>query len=184
MIFAMGRKPFRVTALISAIVLGLLLLAGWVWYSWDRTIYAHGFSHEAFGQVSIGMPEAEVVSRLGQPLTVDEGVRPEMWFYDEAVVESDSVSKVFDLFEPSRAVTFDETGLVAKVSGGSFQAVSVGMNKTEVLEAAGHPKRKIPRMVRVFHYTQPSKSGLFRARIIGLGQDRCVAAVFAYEFHD
>jgi outer membrane protein assembly factor BamE (lipoprotein component of BamABCDE complex) len=184
MICAVISKPSRAAAVTIAAASALLALTGWIWYTWDRTIYADGFSQKEFDQVVRGMPEAEVVSRLGQPLIVNEGVRPETWFYGEAEIESHGVSSVFDLFGPTQAVTFDETSLVAKVSGDLLQAVSVGMKKAEVLEAAGPPKRKIPRMVRVFHYSRPSGSGLFRARIIGLGEDRSVVAVFAYEFHD
>ncbi len=138
MICAVASKPFRVAVVAMAVASALLALIGWIWYTWDRTIYADDFSQKEFDQVTRGMPEAEVVSRLGHPLTVDEGVRPETWFYDEAVVESDGVSKVFDLFGPTQAVTFDETGLVAKASGDSLQAVSVesGVTSTMVRDLA------------------------------------------------
>jgi len=178
------RRPFRIAFIAAALAVVLAAFAGWAWYTADRTIYAKGFSQREFDQVTRGMPESEVLSRLGEPLAVDENVKPERWFYGEAPIESRPVSTVIDLFEPTQSVTFDQDGLVVQVVGESLRAVSQGMSAPEVLEKAGQPQRVTPRMVKVLHYTRASQSGLFRARMIGIGVDRTVAAVFAYEFHD
>ncbi len=120
MIFASLSKPRRV-AVVAVVAVAVasssLVLTGWFWYTWDRTTYATDFCQREFDLVTIGMPEAEVLSRLGHPLIVEERVRPERWDYDEVEVESDGGLVIIDLFGATQAVIFDETGLVAKASG-------------------------------------------------------------------
>jgi len=53
-----------------AFVLGAIIIPTLIYWSLLHTEYAEGFQKSAWGTVKVGMAESEVMSLLGQPLSV------------------------------------------------------------------------------------------------------------------
>ena len=171
----------------ATILIVLLLLVGagvWQWYNQDFSIYAPQFSEEGFSQVMRGMNEADVYSILGSPVSIETVEMPEMWVYEEVDIDRSLFNSMLDLEKELSAIIFTEDGRVGKVTGRHLAPVKVGMKKYEVISMLGEPQRITPRMFRVLHYTAPSGSGLYRARIIALDDLGNVVNIVAYDMHD
>ena len=130
------------------------------------------------------MTEDQVIGLLGLPLSVDSTLRLETWYYQERGVESGTFRKTYRLLDPAQFVEFDRAGLVSRTAGDSVRKVKVAMTKAEVFTAAGEPDRKTPRVAKLVHYSSPSDRGLYRARVIGFGDDGTVVDITAYDTYD
>lgn len=84
---ALAILAIAVTVVFPRAVLELLLP--------DQTIYADGFSEDGFGQLRLGMTEAEVLATLGTPLRVSEYVGPRVYESNWASVPSAVVGADF-----------------------------------------------------------------------------------------
>lgn len=82
--------------------LGFLVFAGWFVLYRDTSIYAHGFTQDAFERVEAGMTQDEVRQLLGEPL----GVKGGAWYY------SDPSS--YGVYH-ARIVVFSEEEAVARI---------------------------------------------------------------------
>lgn len=173
-------KKLTLVIFISAALMG----TGWWWYNRDLSIYARGYSEEAFRQVAVGMEKQRVYALLGPPLSIDEARLPESWSYDPSAKEKRGVRTTHNLFEPPNRVEFDRSARVAKVSGPKLSEVKAGMSKAQVINIAGIPKRVAPQRHELLHYSAPSGIGLYRARIIGVDQVGLVTRVTTYDMHD
>lgn len=78
----MAEEPIMLGAIrkwlaVGAVVLACLLAVGLVWYGWDRSTYAAGFTEEGFRRVRIGTSRAEVEAFIDRLATRREIVS--MW---------------------------------------------------------------------------------------------------------
>jgi outer membrane protein assembly factor BamE (lipoprotein component of BamABCDE complex) len=157
------------------------------WTGRDTTIYAAGFTEEAFGRLRLGMEVEEVYSLLGEPLAMrQEDSRPK-WCYGE-VGSADGAGRkplVFRGFlaEP-RCVVFDNDSTVARVTGDGMTVIKQGMTETDVLTHLGEPQRRNAAVSVTLHYTEPGGEGLFRGRIVAIDDSKRVADIFSYQFYD
>lgn len=173
--------------LLSSLILAVLLaLSFGIWWSVsDTTVYATGFSEEAFQQLRPGMEIGEVYALLGQPLATREEDSPERWCYGEApMLREGSTYVVANAFSSPPCVLFNEAGLVIASTGGGLEAIQRGMTAGEVLELVGEPVRSAPAAALTLHYSQPGGEGLFRGRIVAFDADRRVSDVISYQFSD
>jgi outer membrane protein assembly factor BamE (lipoprotein component of BamABCDE complex) len=155
------------------------------WSGRDTTIYAKGFDEDAFRQVKPGMEIDQVHRLIGEPLAARQENGKAKWCYGkESMEQLGSTTVVNHLFCASRCVLLDETGKVVDTTGDDMEGVRSGMTSEEVLAALGEPSYRAAPTDQTLHYSKPGGEGLFRARIVGLGQDHRVSEVISYEFFD
>ncbi len=161
-------------------------MAGTLWWNHrDTTIYAGGFSEEAFAQLRTGMGLGELQSLLGEPLASRPENSPASWCYGkEAVVRSGRTVVIEDILRAPRCVFFDSAKLVLRTSGEGMSAIQPGMTAAQVVTLLGEPSRRASPAFTTLHYTEPGGEGLFRARIVALDVDGRISDVISYEFHD
>jgi outer membrane protein assembly factor BamE (lipoprotein component of BamABCDE complex) len=174
----------RILAVAAFAAVALTAAALW-WSSRDTTVYASGFKEEAFQELKPGMDIAEVYSLLGEPLAVRQENSPERWCYGEAPMVRKGSTFVFEnFFRGARCVSFDEAGVVLKVTGEGMAAIQEGMTAQEILKLLGEPDGRAPAAARTLHYTTPGGEGLFRARIVAVDTDNRVSKAISYQFYD
>lgn len=144
----------------------------------DTTIYAPGYSEDAFDRITTGMSTGEVERLLGAPLEIQAATPGEAWLYQEsksqangAVIES-PVGRV-------PQVTFDAEGHVTSVL--FADGIEIGMTREAVTERLGVPGSKFVHHDTIrLYYSMPGKSGTYRARIVGADQVGRVTGVYRY----
>jgi len=176
-----GLRILAVAALLAVLVVAAAL---W-WSSRDTTVYASGFTDEAFEKIQLGMAVEDVYALLGQPLGVREEDSLERWCYGEApMVRKGNTYIVEGFFRTPRCVAFTEAGVVVKATGDGMADVEKGMTAEEVLQILGEPDRRAPAAARTLHYSEPGGDGLFRARIVAVDARNRVSDVISYHFYD
>jgi outer membrane protein assembly factor BamE (lipoprotein component of BamABCDE complex) len=153
----------------------LLVASTLLWTVRDTTIYAKGFSDEAFRKVRVGSHLSEVVALLGPPLAEREENTPLSWCYqgEEAPRGNSEV-----------CISFEPTLTVSRVTGEGRSGVVVGQHAKDVQRLLGEPTVKHGASVRTLFYSKPGQGGVFFARYITLDRDDRVARVVTYSFHD
>jgi|GEM_PF-1579828 len=178
------RWALRILAMVALAVVMVTAAALW-WSSRDTTIYASGFTNEAFEKIQLGMAVEDVYSLLGRPLGVREEDSPERWCYGGSpVVRKGTTYVVKDFFRTPRCVSFTESGVVLRATGDGMSVVDKGMSAEEVLQLLGEPDRRAPAATRTLHYSEPGGDGLFRARIVALDARNRVSDIVTYQFYD
>lgn len=172
--------------LVAFVVLALLTLGFGIWWnSRDTTLYASGFSEDAFQRLEPGMSIDRVYALLGQPLSTRQEDIPEEWCYGESPLSvRGSAFVVQEVFRESRCVQFNEAGQVIAVTGDGMDAIQHKMTAQEVLGLLGEPTRRGSTVVQTLHYTQSGGEGLFRGRIVALNGSGRVSDVISYQFYD
>lgn len=174
----------RIFATVALVVMIVTAAALW-WGSRDTTIYAPGFTDEAFERIEVGMTAEEVHSLVGRPLGVRQEDSLERWCYGEApLVREGTTYVVEDIFRTPRCVSFTEAGVVLRATGDGIEVVEKGMTAEEVLQLLGEPDSRAPAAARTLHYSEPGGDGLFRARIVALDASNHVSDIVTYQFYD
>ena len=174
----------RILAMVTLTVVVVTAAALW-WSSRDTTIYASGFTDEAFERIQLGMAVEDVYSLLGRPLGIREEDSLERWCYGEApMVRKGTTYVIEDLFRTPRCISFTEAGFVLRATGDGMAVVDKGMTAEEVLQLLGEPDRRAPAATRTLHYSEPGGDGLFRARIVALDASNRVSDIVTYQFYD
>jgi outer membrane protein assembly factor BamE (lipoprotein component of BamABCDE complex) len=174
----------RIFAMVAPMAVTVTVAALW-WGSRDTTIYASGFTDEAFERIQLGMAVEDIYSLLGRPLGVREEDSPERWCYGgDPMVRRGGAYIVGDLFRTFPCVTFTEAGVVLKATGDGMAVVDKGMTAEEVLQLLGEPDRRAPAATRTLHYSEPGGDGLFRARVVALDANNSVSDILTYQFYD
>ena len=173
---------------LTLLTLSVSVMLFYAWYNRDTTLYAKGYSDSAFGAITIGMSEARVYEILNQPLYAQEHNHPETWYY------TDGVRKVTwrELFtgadrslkEGIEYITFSKQGLVDRVQGGSLSEIQPGMTRAQTIDLLGKPLKETPRTAKVLHYSSPSDTGVYHAKVVSIDDDGLVSGVTTYEIHD
>jgi len=173
-------------ALLGVLLILVLAVGVGIWWSGrDTTVYADGFDEEAFRQLEPGMEIGEVHGLLGEPLATRQEDGRAKWCYgEEPMSRRGSTYVVNHVFRPSRCVLFDGAGKVVDTTGDDMGSVRPGMTGEEVLAALGEPSYQAAATDQTLHYSKPGGEGLFRARIVGLDENRRVSEVVSYQFFD
>lgn len=155
------------------------------WSARDTTLYAAGFSEEAFGRVTVGASVATVYSLVGEPLLVRPEWSPTRWCYEGSPASRGPGGEhvVANIFTPPACVLFDERNLVSGVTGNPG-VVAPGLTTEAVRALLGEPSEVYPAVAKTLHYTAPGGDGLFRARVVALSEDDHVAEIVTYQFYD
>jgi len=174
----------RILGVVAVAAVAITAAAFW-WSFRDTTVYAEGFTEEAFQQLQPGMGLEDVYSLLGHPLGVREEDSPERWCYGEATMVREGSTYIFeDFFRTPRCVSFNEAGVVLRVTGEGMAAIQEGMTAEEVLQLLGEPDRRGPAAAMTLHYSEPGGEGLFRARIVTVDARNRVSDIVTYQFYD
>jgi outer membrane protein assembly factor BamE (lipoprotein component of BamABCDE complex) len=180
----------RIRFLHIAIVAAGLLLAATILlvlrdFSRDRSVYAPDFTEAAFQRIKVGMTERSVYSLLGSPLIRTEVDSQEAWCYADSQITAGWTTTVLDLTTEPDCVEFDRKGNVAAVTGEEpRRRIEPGARREVVLELLGEPKEIYPQTSSILHYSAPSDSGVYRARIISLDCAGLVSDITTYSMHD
>jgi outer membrane protein assembly factor BamE (lipoprotein component of BamABCDE complex) len=178
------RWSIRIVLSLGGLVLIVAALSFW-WSFRDTTVYASGFTEEAFKRLKPGMKIEGVYALLGPPLDSRPEDSRERWCYDEQpLTRRDGAYALRDALSSPNCVVFDEAKRVLAVTGDELGSIRKGMAAEEVLELVGEPHRRVPAASLTLHYSRPGGDGLFRGRIVAVSRDRRVSDVISYQFYD
>ena len=162
----------------------LLIILAWLWLTSDTSIYAPGFSEDAFQEIKIGMRRESVYELLGPPISRKNVDSPESWSYTRVSVKRSWFRTATDIGE-YRSVRFDALGHVIEVHGNSIKSlVREGMEKQEVRSLLGEPTKIYPQRSEILHYSSPAEWGTYRARVISIDRNGLVSRITTYDAQD
>lgn len=186
---------------ITLILGSLTLIYGLAFFSWQRlqTRFAPGFSVEAFFRIRPGETTAQVVKRLGNPLSVERFRKEgERWCYtlirSQSFEARELMSKmrerglkvsVDDTFEA--CILFDATGKATYIpeSLASF-GVTVGTDRESIERVLGKPLwTERPAQLSRWNYSAPKdKNGSYEWWYILVDEQQRVVGRFYEEWLD
>ncbi|WP_095959935.1 hypothetical protein [Corallococcus macrosporus] len=181
----------RVRILGGVLALAVALMLFVVWKTRPQTKYAAGFSEAGFSAIQPGETEADVMQRLGKPLTTYSEETVEEWCFGTGTAEPSQgqhwIGRV--LGWPSEAAClYLKDGVVVSVrsSGGSRLAQLQGKTADEVAREMGKPKYIVPAGMKVtLRYSEPRQpTDSYEAFLVILDGERVVRGTKHFVYLD
>ncbi len=187
---SLGRGMIAVAA--TAVILSFpTCLLNFYMFICDTTRYSSGYSESSFSSVHIGMPQHEVLCRLGQPLRIVDRQAQTFWYYVRAglSVSDDGGISGLSTSSSSNLTIFraDKKGRVVWVNGGLLGTRSrgmIGLTLIEVQRLFGDPSKKIIISAKTFSYSESCSDGSYYVRSVGISDCGYVDNISSYYYFD